>query len=53
MNKIKMSMRFATLASLNSRPNSIQILCEIIDTEVFTFSHSCDLESRSRSMILA
>ena len=32
--------------------NSIQIhwkLCEIIDTEVFAFLHSCDLESRTKS----
>ena len=48
-----MSMRFITPASLNSISNSIQIdreLCKIVDAEVFAFLHSCDLESRLRSI---
>ena len=50
-----MSMRFIMPQSFNGTPNSIQIdriLCEIIGTEVFAVSHSCDLESRSRSTTL-
>ena len=49
----KTSMRFITSTSLNSIPNSIQInwkVCEIMGVEVFAFSHSCDLESSSRSI---
>ena len=48
----KMRIRFIKPTSLNSRPNSIQIhlkLWERIGTEVFASSHSCDLESWSRS----
>ena len=50
-----MSMRFATPTGVNSIPNSIQIdqiFYEIIDADIFAFSHSCDLESRSRSVRL-
>ena len=50
----KISMRFTT-PSLNSKPHSIRIdvkLCEIIGAEVFAFSNSCNLESRSRSILL-
>ena len=51
----KMSMRFITPTSLYSTQNSTQInwkFCEIIHAEFVVFSHSCDLESRSRSMTL-
>ena len=46
---------FVTPGSLKSTANYFPInlkLCEIIGTEVFAFSHSCDLESRSRSIRL-
>ena len=48
----KMNMRFIRPTNLNSRSNSIQTdwkLCEIIG-KVFAFSHTSDLESRSRSI---
>ena len=51
----KIRMRFMTPVSLNTYPNSFQInwkLCQTIATEVFPFSHTCDLESSSRSMKL-
>ena len=51
----KMSMKFITPTSLNRIPNFIQInwkLCELIGTQLFSFSHSCDLESRSKSITL-
>ena len=51
----KMSMKFIKLLNPNSRANSIKIhwkLGEIIGAEVFAFSHSCDLQSKSRSIRL-
>ena len=52
----EMSIRgLITLCSLNIRPNSIQTdwkLCEINGAEAFDFSHSCDLEWKSKSVSL-
>ena len=48
----KMRMKFITPTNLNIIPNSTQINCQIIVAELFALSHSCDLESRSRSIRL-
>ena len=48
-------MNFITPTSLNSIPHSIQTnwkLCEKTDAKMFAFSHSCDLEWKSRSIRL-
>ena len=51
-----MNVKFITLISLNVSPILFKSIerkfCEIIDAEVFAFSHSCGLESRSRSVTL-
>ena len=49
-----MSMRFIIPKSFNSTPNSIQFQekkCEILRTEVFALSYSCNLESRSCRLV--
>ena len=52
MNEIK-EYGFIKISSLNNVPNFSQTdnkLCELTGAEIFAFTHSSDLESRSRSI---